>query len=66
MGLCIGLAGLVRNIPLLCVKAWRDTDLDYLSIAVFVDCVFSLAGLIALIPGLRQTMNTCWLSIGER
>jgi hypothetical protein len=52
---------------LLCIKAFRDTDLEKLPVNVSMACACSLlVGVIALIPGFRQTINTCWLSIGER
>ena len=62
----LGLSSLMQSVPLLCVKAFRDTDLDSLSATLLGDCAILLVGVIALIPNLRQTMNTCWLSIGER
>jgi hypothetical protein len=63
----VALANLLQSVPLLCIKAFRDTDLEKLSVNVSMACACSLlVGVIALIPGFRQTINTCWLSIGER
>ena len=61
-----GVFRLMQQIPLLCIKSLRDKYFVGLSGNVLTSGVCMILGAIALIPGLRQTVNTFWLSIGER
>lgn len=56
----------LASIPLLCLKEFRETELKPLSALLHTGCAMLVAGLTAQIPGLKQAVNTCWLSIGER
>ena len=64
--IAVYLLGSIAVMPPICIKAFRETDLEAIYLQLLNACTFLLSGCITLTPGVRQTVNTWLLSIGER